>query len=289
MNIVSKVSSASGIDVPMTKVRPKVRIRGARKEFFVRGKKIEALDAINLDIQPGEFLCIVGPSGCGKTTLLRILAGLEQMTSGRISFDRDPSPGLTGRPRRLNSVVFQEQSIFPWMSVQKNIAFGLKAQGVPRARRFAIADEFIDKVKLSQFRDAYPYQLSGGMKQRVSIARAFASDPEILLMDEPFAALDEQTKIVLQAELLRIWESTGKTVVYVTHSIDEAIVLADRVLIMTNRPGRIKDVIDMRQCFPRPRQVEAIKSSADYGAMFGRIWAALRDEVAAHEREANAR
>jgi NitT/TauT family transport system ATP-binding protein len=177
--------------------------------------------------------------------------------------------------------VFQEQSIFPWMSVRDNVAFGLKARGFPRSRRRAIAEEHIRTVGLRGFEEALPHQLSGGMKQRVSLARAFANDPEILLMDEPFAALDEQTKLVLQAELVRIWEASRKTVVYVTHSIDEAIVLADRILVMSARPGRIKKIIDVGSIFPRPRAVEQVKSSAHYGELFGEVWNELRDEVAA--------
>src|SRR5205085_9688289 len=165
-----------------------------------------------------------------------------------------------------------EQSVFPWMSVRDNIAFGLKARGFSKRDRYAITEPFIEKVGLRGFEDALPHQLSGGMKQRVSIARAFANDPEMLLMDEPFAALDEQTKLILQAELLRIWEELRKTVVYVTHSIDEAIVLADRILVMSARPGRIKELLDIQQVFGRPRVVEEVKSSALYGERFGRVW-----------------
>ena len=207
----------------------KIVLRGVEKRFHVQGRRVDALAGIDLDIRAGEFFCIVGPSGCGKTTLLRILAGLETKSQGAVSIGR--SNGDTRRP--LNSMVFQEQSIFPWMSVRNNVAFGLKALGLSRTERYAIVDPYIRKVGLSGFEHALPHQLSGGMKQRVSIARAFANDPEILLMDEPFAALDEQTKLVLQAELLRVWEETRKTVLYVTHSIDEAIVLADRILVMT--------------------------------------------------------
>ena len=176
-------------------------------------------------------------------------------------------------------MVFQEQSIFPWLSVRDNVAFGLKAQGVGRRDRYRIVEPFIRKVGLTGFEDALPHQLSGGMKQRVSIARAFANDPEMLLMDEPFAALDEQTKLILQAELLRIWDELRKTVIYVTHSIDEAIVLADRILVMSARPGRIKDILDVGQVFGRPRVVEQVKSSPQYGELFGRVWGQLRDEV----------
>jgi len=259
---------------------PKVRLRDLRKQFQVRGRIVEALAGLDLDIRAGEFFCIVGPSGCGKTTLLRVLAGLETRTAGSIEIAHDP-----GSTRPLNSMVFQEQSIFPWMNVRDNVAFGLKARGFSKSDRYAVADSFVQKVGLEGFADALPHQLSGGMKQRVSIARAFANDPEMLLMDEPFAALDEQTKLLLQAELLRIWEETRKTVLYVTHSIDEAIVLADRVLIMSARPGRIKDILDVGAVFGRPRRVEVVKSSPEYGELFGHVWGLLRDEVLAAATE----
>jgi NitT/TauT family transport system ATP-binding protein len=168
--------------------------------------------------------------------------------------------------------------------VRDNVAFGLKAQGMGRGDRYRVAEPFIRKVGLSGFEDALPHQLSGGMKQRVSIARAFANDPEMLLMDEPFAALDEQTKLILQAELLRIWDELRKTVIYVTHSIDEAIVLADRILVMSARPGRIKDILDLQPIFGRPRVVEEVKSSAQYGEVFGTVWGQLRDEVQAAQQ-----
>jgi NitT/TauT family transport system ATP-binding protein len=271
----------------------KIRLRGVRKRFFVRQRKVDALADINLDIRDGEFFCIVGPSGCGKTTLLRIIAGLESRTAGGIEVVRDAAGGLGDRGTRvakpLNSMVFQEQSIFPWMSVRDTVAFGLKARGFSKRDRYAIAEPFINKVGLSGFADALPHQLSGGMKQRVSIARAFANDPEILLMDEPFAALDEQTKLIPQAELVHIWEESRKTVVYVTHSIDEAIVLADRLLVMTHRPGRIKDIIDVSAVFGRPRVVEEVKSSPRFGELFGRVWGQLRDEVTAATQEQEGR
>jgi NitT/TauT family transport system ATP-binding protein len=257
----------------------KVRLRGLSKTFSVQRQPVQALTGVDLDVLAGEFLCIVGPSGCGKTTLLRILAGLEVQTDGQcqiISSDADP----TQRPRPANSMVFQEQSIFPWMTVRDNVTFGLKAQGLGRRERRAAAEPYLEMVGLRGFEDALPHQLSGGMKQRVALARAFANDPEMLLMDEPFAALDEQLKLVLQAELLRIWEQRRKTVVYVTHSIDEAIVLADRILVMTARPGRTKDVIHVGEVFGRPRSVERVKSSSQYGDMFGRVWNQLRTEVA---------
>ncbi len=258
---------------------PKVRLRGVTKRFLVKRRPVDALAGIDIDIQAGEFFCIVGPSGCGKTTLLRILAGLEQHDGGTIQVARDDPAADRGNQRPLNSMVFQEQSVFPWMNVRDNVAFGLKARGFSRRDRYDVAERFIHKVGLVGFEEALPHQLSGGMKQRVSIARALANDPEMLLMDEPFAALDEQTKLILQGELLRIWEDDRKTVLYVTHSIDEAIVLADRIMIMTARPGRIKELVDVSAIFGRPRQLESVRGSPHYGELFGRIWGQLRDEV----------
>ncbi len=258
----------------------KVRIRGLRRRFELGTKSFDALSGIDLDVPAGEFLAIVGPSGCGKTTLLRIVAGLETPTGGSVHIDQEPNA-----TRPTNSMVFQQESVFPWMSVRDNAAFGLKARGFSREQRYAMVQPILERAGLKGFEAALPYQLSGGMKQRVAIARAFANDPEILLMDEPFAALDEQTKLILQGELLRIWEETRKTVLYVTHSIDEAITLSDRILVMSARPGRVKSLIDVASFFPRPRNVEAVKSSPKYGELFGQIWGELRDEVYAARRE----
>jgi len=255
---------------------PKVRVRDLRRQFLLRDRTFDALAEVSIDVAPGEFLAIVGPSGCGKTTLLRIVAGLETQTSGTVEIAQEP-----GSTRPLNAMVFQQESIFPWKNVRDNAAFGFKARGFSRRERYAMVQPILDKAGLKGFEEALQHQLSGGMKQRVALARAFANDPEILLMDEPFAALDEQTKLVLQAELLRIWETSGKTVLYVTHSIDEAITLADRVMVMSARPGRVKDLIDIHAVFPRPRHVAAVKSSPKYGELFGRIWDQLRDEVVA--------
>ncbi len=218
----------------------------------------------------GQFVCIVGPSGCGKSTFLRILAGLTPLTSGSVEI----TPGTQGNP--LNSVVFQEYAIFPWKTVIDNVAFGLQMRGVGKTERYAVSEEWLTRVGLRKFRDFYPSQLSGGMKQRVSIARALATDPEVLLMDEPLGALDAQTKTVLQGELLRIWEEHRKTVVYITHSIDEAVLLGDRVVIMTAHPGTNKTefMVDL----PRPRGIE-VTSTPEFAAMTGLIWSALEDEV----------
>ena len=255
-------------------MQSKILLRGVRKQFTVRGRPVDALDSIDLHVADGEFLCIIGPSGCGKTTLLRILAGLENASDGSVSMS---SNSAAARPTA--SMVFQEQSIFPWMSVRDNIAFGLKAQGIDRRARYRMVEPYIQKVGLQGFEHALPHQLSGGMKQRVSLARALANDPDILLMDEPFAALDEQTKLILQAELLRVWEADRKTVVYVTHSIDEAILLGDRVIVMSARPGRIKHIRDISGILPRPREVERVRASVEYGTLFAGLWSQLREEV----------
>ena len=249
------------------KASPQIIATGLGKMFGA----FEALSDVTLRVEKGQFCCIVGPSGCGKTTFLRIVAGLEQHTSGKLELlHYDQS-------KPLNSMIFQEQSIFPWMTVRENVAFGLKMRGRRGPEADDLVNYYIDKVGLSAFQASFPHQLSGGMKQRVSIARAFANDPEILLMDEPFAALDEQNKALLQEELLRIWEESKKTVLFITHSIDEAIVLSDRALIMTARPGRLKS--DLPVTLPRPRRVFEIKGLPAYGALSSRLWQDLHDEV----------
>jgi NitT/TauT family transport system ATP-binding protein len=252
-------------------VSGEIRVRGVTKIFEGIHGDVQALAPIDLTITEGQFLCIVGPSGCGKTTLLRIIAGLEAPTEGEVDF----SIAHDGKP--LRSVVFQEQGIFPWMSVLQNTAFGLKVRGIGRAEREKAARAYLDMLGLSQFADAYPRQLSGGMRQRVNIARAFANDPAILLMDEPLASLDEQTKLLVQEDLLRLWDGSHKTVVYITHSLDEAIVLGDRVIVMTNRPGSVKSIVDVD--LPRPRNVLDMQSNESFFNIRSRIWTALREEV----------
>jgi NitT/TauT family transport system ATP-binding protein len=255
----------------------KILVRNLYKTFTVRGTIVRALVDMNVSIRDGEFFAIVGPSGCGKTTLLRILAGLEKQSSGTFDMKHvDPS-------KPINSMVFQEQSVFPWMTVKDNVSYGLRMRGVPNKQREEIVSYYIDKVGLTKFTKAFPFQLSGGMKQRVSLARAFANDPEILLMDEPFGALDEQTKLLLQEELLRIWQETGKTVCFITHSIDEAIVLADRIMVMTAHPGQTKAYVQVP--FERPRAVYEIRATPQYGQLMYSIWELLRDEVLRAKRE----
>ncbi len=249
----------------------KIVIRGLTKEFVTKDRIVTAVKDVDLTINEGEFVCIVGPSGCGKTTLLRILADLETETRGEICITHsDPS-------KPLNSMVFQEQSIFPWMNVRKNIGFGLRCRRVGNKIIDQTVDQYIQMIGLQKFADAYPHQLSGGMKQRVSVARAFANDPEILLMDEPFAALDEQNKIMLQEELLKIWEAERKTVIFITHSIDEALILADRVIIMTSHPGTFKTSVDVD--LPRPRRIAELRSDPHFNRLFTELWGVLREEV----------
>ena len=241
------------------------------KTFPAADGDIIALQDFNLVVEEGEFLCIVGPSGCGKSTFLRILAGLVTHTSGLVEIVAGDDPD-----KPLNNVVFQEYAIFPWKTVIDNVAFGLHMRGIDKKTRYKIARDWLERVGLSKFARYYPAQLSGGMKQRVSIARALANDPEVLLMDEPLGALDAQTRAVLQEELLRIWEETRKTVVYITHSIDEAVLLGDRVIIMTAHPGTNKEEFPIN--LPRPRTIETT-STPEFAALTGDIWQALKDEV----------
>src|SRR5882757_1592825 len=247
-----------------------IDIVGLRKEYVSGQGRVLALDDINLRITPGEFLCIVGPSGCGKSTLLRILAGLDHQTSGSITLDAKDW-AIT------NAMVFQESGLFPWMSVEANVGFGLMTRGVPAAEAAERVEAALKLVGLTKFRRHYPHQLSGGMRQRSAIARAFVTDPAMLLMDEPFAALDAQNRVILQAELVRIWNETRKTVIYVTHSIEEALLMGDRCVIMTAQPGRIKRIIDVP--FPHPRDLIKLSSAPEFGALKLDIWHVLEEEV----------
>lgn len=249
----------------------KIIAKDVKKIFPSAAGPVTAVDNFELAVNEGEFVCIVGPSGCGKSTFLRILAGLCPLTSGevRIIPGRDP-----GKP--LNNVVFQEYAIFPWKTVIDNVAFGLEMRGYAKKERYAIARDWLDRVGLTRFANYYPRQISGGMKQRVSIARALANDPEVLLMDEPLGALDAQTRAVLQEELLRIWEAHRKTVVYITHSIDEAVLLGDRVVLMTAHPGRHKATFEVT--IPRPRTMKTT-GTPEFAALTYSIWESLQDEV----------
>ncbi|MGF9978183.1 ABC transporter ATP-binding protein [Viridibacillus arvi] len=249
----------------------KISIQDMTKVFYKKNSSVTALDHISLNISEGEFVCLVGPSGCGKTTLLRILAGLETTSVGEYKI----TEGKENRP--LQSMVFQERGVIPWLTVEENVAFGLKMRHLPSELIKERTSYYLEKVGLENFSTLYPKELSGGMKQRVSIARAFANDPEILLMDEPFAALDEQNKFILQEELLSIWEETKKTVLFITHSIDEALLLSDRILLMSSQPGRI--IKEIKNDLPRPRNIEQIRSDHNTAGHFVDIWKHLQEEV----------
>jgi NitT/TauT family transport system ATP-binding protein len=255
----------------------KIRFAGVGKTFDTRHGAFTAVDGITLDIAAGQFFVIVGPSGCGKTTLLRMAAGLEMPTRGTITIGR----ARTDRPG--NAMVFQGDSIFPWMTVFDNAAYGLRMRNAPKSEVDEVVGHYLERTGLTRFAKSFPHQLSGGMKQRVSIARAFATDPEVLLMDEPFSALDEQNKTLLQEELLRIWEETKKTVLFITHSVDEAVTLGDTIMVMTAHPGRSKAIIDVP--FPRPRNVLELRATPAYGELVYDIWGQLRDEVLAAKAE----
>jgi NitT/TauT family transport system ATP-binding protein len=250
---------------------PKLSIVGLRKVFGEGERALVALDDAGFDLVENEFATLVGTSGCGKSTLLMIAAGLDEQTDGQVLVNGKPIAG----PGRDRGMVFQTYTLFPWLTVQANVEFALRAEPLSKAERRGVAREQLALVGLEQFADSYPGQLSGGMRQRVAIARALSYRPEILLMDEPFGALDAQTRQLMQELLTRIWEQHRLTVLFVTHDIDEAVFLSDRVLVMTNRPGRIK--LDTPIALERPRRFELISSSAflEYKA---RLLASVREE-----------
>lgn len=261
-----------------SKASIKIQARDVRMDFAIeddkgRRQQISALQDFNLDIREGEFFTILGPSGCGKSTFLNVLAGLAHKTSGSITIDGRPAEGINLH----QGVVFQGYALFPWRTVLQNIEMGLEIRKVPKRERKETAEHFLDLVGLSGFAHRYPHELSGGMRQRVAIARALAYSPDLLLMDEPFAALDAQTREILQAELLRIWEAHKKTIVFITHSLDEAIYLSDRIAVMTHRPGRIKSILNVPLARPRPAE---IRHSPQFVQLREQAWDVLRDEVA---------
>lgn len=257
------------------KEKGKIEIKGISRVYNIRRNNSQekseflAIQDVNLTIEKGEFISIVGPSGCGKSTLLDIIAGLAKPNAGEIYIDNKLIIG----PALDRGIVLQGYALFPWRTVRQNVEFGLEIKGVPKSQRKGISQEFIELVGLKDFEDRYPYELSGGMKQRVAIARALAYDPEVLLMDEPFAAVDAQTRETLQDELLRIWEETHKTVIFVTHSIEEAVLLADRVAIMSVNPGTIREVVKIN--LPRPRRAGDVRTSADFTWTTHKVWELL--------------
>ena len=249
----------------------KVKIDNVRRVFNTRNGEMIALNGVSLDIMENEFICVVGPSGCGKSTLLNIIAGLLEPTSGKVYCDGKEVTG-TGTER---GVVFQQYALFPWMTVKKNVMFGLNLKGIKGKEAEDIAMKYIKMVQLEDFVDHYPKELSGGMKQRVAIARAYAVNPSILLMDEPFGALDAQTRTQLQTELLETWEKERKTCFFITHDVDEAIILAQKVIIMSARPGRIKEIVDIN--IPSPRTQET-KMTPEFLELKNHIWSQVYQE-----------
>jgi len=264
-------SGAGAGSEPEPEPDAKIAARAVTRTFATGSGVVVALGPLDLEIAEGEFVCIVGPSGCGKSTFLRMVAGLVAPSSGEVDLTTHDS---THAP---TAVVFQDYSIYPWKRVLDNVRFGLDLQGVPKRKGNAIAREYLAKLGLSDRAGAYPDELSGGMKQRVAIARALAVEPEILLMDEPFAALDAQMRHVLQDELLALWQSDRRTVVFITHSLEEAILLGDRVVVMSARPGRV--IASKPVPFGRPRDPEAVRASAEFGALHQELWDLLRAEV----------
>ena len=249
----------------------KVHIDNVVKKFNGRNGEMIALNGVTLDIHDNEFICVVGPSGCGKSTLLNIIAGLLEPTSGEVYCDGKLVEG-TGTDR---GVVFQQYALFPWLTVKKNVRFALEMRGIKGKEADNLAMMYLEKVDLTKFADHYPKELSGGMKQRVAIARAYAAEPQVLLMDEPFGALDAQTRTQLQSELLETWEKDRKTCFFITHDVDEAIILAQKVIVMSARPGRVKAIIDIDIPYPRDQET---KMSPRFLELKNEIWSLVYQE-----------
>ena len=266
--------AASVTVIPMrpevANVVPKVSLDGISLTYKTNAKGcLVALDNISLQVKPGEFVCVVGPSGCGKSTLLHLIAGLHQQSSGQVFVDGKPVSG----PGTDRILIFQELGLFPWLKVGENVEFGMKMKNISKAEREEKIQYYLRLVHLSKFRDSYTHQLSGGMRQRVALARALATEPDVLLMDEPFAALDAQTRDLLHDELERIWSETGRTIIFVTHNVREAVRLGDRVVLMTFRPGRVKQEFPI--ALPRPRHIE----ETDVARTAREILDCLREEI----------
>lgn len=254
-----------------------IEISGVTQEFEKKDGKFLALDTVNLNVEQNEFICVVGPSGCGKTTLLNIIAGLCKPTTGTVKVRGE----LVTGPGKGKGVVFQQYALYPWLTVEKNVEFGMRMKGVSKAERAEIAKKYIDLVGLSKFAKAYPKELSGGMKQRVAIARAYATAPEVLLMDEPFGALDAQTRAQLQENLLKTWEQERKTCFFITHDVEEAVLLATKIIIMSAGPGHITEIVPVTLPYPRTQQT---KLTSEFNELKNQIWNKVYREYLEHTK-----
>lgn len=253
---------------------PRVSVQNVSKTYEDGVESVRALEGIDFTVDTGEFVCIVGPSGSGKTTLFRIIAGLDRATRGEVLLSGEPVTD----PSQDLGIVFQEYHLFPWRTVRENIAFGLEQQGISDAERTSRVDDLIELVGLTGFEDSYPRGLSGGMKQRVGIARALAVDPELLLMDEPFGSVDAQTRIMLHDQLLRIWQETGKTILFVTHDVEEAVKLADRIIVLTSSPGTIREIVDVD--LERPRR----RTDDEFTELQEHVFSLIQNETGSSDR-----
>jgi NitT/TauT family transport system ATP-binding protein len=278
--VINAQSATSQVARPTS--HAKISIQGLRHEYVdpYTGDVVVALDGLSLEVRQGELLTVVGPSGCGKSTMLNIIAGLIKSSGGRILIGEREVSG----PGRDRGMVFQEFAILPWRNVEANIGHGLEIQGIAKAERAQRVAYFVDLVGLKGFERKYPHELSGGMKQRVAVARTLAADPDVMLMDEPFASVDAQTRITLQEELLQIAQATHKTIVFVTHSVDEAVFLGDRVVVLSGRPGRVKEIVEVDT--PRAdRSWNNLTTSQEFAAKRDHILTSVREEVGRTERE----
>lgn len=258
-----------------------IEFKDVTRVFQRDGKDFQILEDINLVVQDQEFVAIVGPSGCGKTTCMRMAAGLEFPSTGSVKV----SDVEVTEPGPDRAVVFQQFALFPWKSVHENIDFGLRSKGLPKAERTQLIAHYVELMNLKGYESAYPHQLSGGMQQRVAIARAYALNPQVLLMDEPFGALDAQTRVVMQEELVKLARKNPRTVLFITHAVEEAVYLADRVVIMTSRPGRVKEILDVKSVreaenWERHSKIEDVMDLESFVHLRTRIWKSLREEHA---------
>ncbi len=244
---------------------PEIEIRGVTKSYETREGSFLALEEVNLDVEKNEFICVVGPSGCGKTTLMNIIAGLNPPSTGTVKVRGEVVTG----PGKGKGVVFQQYALYPWLTVEKNVEFGLRMKGVDKKKRREIAQKYIKIVGLERFAKSYPKELSGGMKQRVAIARAYTTGPEVLLMDEPFGALDAQTRAQLQENLLNTWQQEKKTCFFITHDVEEAVLLSTKVIIMSAGPGRIREIVDVHLPYPRNQET---KLTPEFNELKNEIW-----------------